>query len=509
MAVGGDDDMESDFAARLRLAPAPAPASASAASASPTAAAAAVGGGGGIAFRAPQEQFTVGDFELGKIYGVGSYSKVVRAKKKDTGNVYALKIMDKKFITKENKISYVKMERIVLDQLDHPGVIRLFFTFQDTYSLYMALESCEGGELFDQIVRKGRLPEDEARFYAAEIVDILEYLHSVGLIHRDVKPENLLLTSDGHIKIADFGSVKPTKDTLIKVLPNSTNERACTFVGTAAYVPPEVLNSAPATFGNDLWALGCTLYQMLSGSSPFKDASEWLIFQRIIARDIKFPEYFSNDARDLIDKLLDVDPSKRPGAGPDGYVCLKKHPFFRGIDWKNIRKARAPKLAMEANANEDEDSQDSSWLSHMESAPVNQHVSPVGNNGASSSSEVRSHISRLASIDSFDSRWQDFLEPGESVVLISKLKKINKLTNKKVQLILTDKPQLICVDPGKMVTKGNIMWSDDPSELNVQVANSSHFRICTPKKVSLFEDAKQRAWQWKKAIEDLQRCQKN
>ncbi|VAH82363.1 unnamed protein product [Triticum turgidum subsp. durum] len=492
MAVGGDDDMERDFAARLRLAPSnPSASASSSATASPTAA------GGGIAFRAPQEQFTAGDFELGKIYGVGSYSKVVRARKKDTGNVYALKIMDKKFITKENKISYVKMERIVLDQLDHPGVIRLFFTFQDTYSLYMALESCEGGELFDQIVQKGRLSEDEARFYAAEIVDILEYLHSVGLIHRDVKPENLLLTSDGHIKIADFGSVKPTVDTPIKVLPNSTNERACTFVGTAAYVPPEVLNSAPATFGNDLWALGCTLFQMLSGSSPFKDASEWLIFQRIIARDLRFPEFFSDEARDLIDKLLDVDPTKRPGAGPDGYASLKKHPFFRGIDWKNIRKTRAPKPAVEANANEDEDNQDSDWLSHMGSAHANQNV-PVGNNGAASSSEVRSHVSKLASIDSFDSRWQDFLEPDESVVLISKLKKINKLSNKKVQLILTNKPQLICVDPAKMVTKGNISWSDDPSELNVQ-----------PKKVFVFEDAKQRAWQWKNAIEDLQHCQKS
>jgi len=504
MAVAGDDDdsMDRDFAARLRLAhsPSPAPPAAAAASSSPTAA-------GGIAFRAPQEQFTAGDFELGKIYGVGSYSKVVRAKKKDTGNVYALKVMDKKFITKENKISYVKMERIVLDQLDHPGVIRLFFTFQDSYSLYMALESCEGGELFDQIVRKGRLSEDEARFYAAEIVDILEYLHSVGLIHRDVKPENLLLTSDGHIKIADFGSVKPTRDTPIKVLPNSTDERACTFVGTAAYVPPEVLNSAPATFGNDLWALGCTLYQMLSGSSPFKDATEWLIFQRIIARDIKFPEYFSDEAKDLIDKLLDVDPSKRPGAGPDGYSSLKKHPFFRGIDWKDLRKTRPPKLAVDPNANEDEDSQDSNWLSHMGSTTVNQQSNTVNNNGAASS-EVRSHISKLASIDSFDSKWQEFLDPGESVVLISKLKKINKLANKKVQLILTDKPQLIYVDPSKMVAKGNIIWSDDPSELSVQVTNSSHFRICTPKKISTFEDSKQRAWQWKKAIEDLQRCQK-
>ncbi|KAJ6358033.1 hypothetical protein OIU78_005790 [Salix suchowensis] len=269
-----------------------------------------------FAFRAPQENFSIHDFELGKIYGVGSYSKVVRAKKKDTGTVYALKIMDKKFITKENKTAYVKLERIVLDQLDHPGIVRLFFTFQDNYSLYMALESCEGGELFDQITRKGRLSKDEACFYAAEVVDALEYIHSMGLIHRDIKPENLLLTAEGHIKIADFGSVKPMQDSCITVLPNaSSDDKACTFVGTAAYVPPEVLNSSPATFGNDLWALGCTLYQMLSGTSPFKDASEWLIFQRIIARDIRFPDYFSEEARDLIDHLLDIDPSRRPGAG--------------------------------------------------------------------------------------------------------------------------------------------------------------------------------------------------
>ncbi|XP_065029934.1 3-phosphoinositide-dependent protein kinase 1-like isoform X3 [Musa acuminata AAA Group] len=296
-AVGGEDAeaMEREFEAKLRLQQ-PLPGG--------------VAGGkvvqrtNSIAFRAPQEQFTIKDFELGKVFGVGSYSQVVRAKKKDTGNVYALKIMDKKFIAKENKVSYVKMERIVLDQLDHPGIIRLCFTFQDTHSLYMALECCEGGELFDQITRKGYLSEDEARFYAAEVVDALEYIHGVGLIHRDIKPENLLLTADGHIKIADFGSVKPTRDSQMTVLPSSLNEKACTFVGTAAYVPPEVLNSCPATFANDLWALGCTLYQMLSGSSPFKDASEWLIFQRIITRDLKFPEFFSHEARDLIDKLL-------------------------------------------------------------------------------------------------------------------------------------------------------------------------------------------------------------
>ncbi|KAL9236552.1 hypothetical protein vseg_011206 [Gypsophila vaccaria] len=455
-------------------------------------------------FRAPQENFSVHDFELGKIYGVGSYSKVVRARKKDSGSVYALKIMDKKFITKENKTAYVKLERIVLDQLDHPGIVRLFFTFQDTFSLYMALESCEGGELFDQITRKGRLSEDEARFYAAEVVDALEYIHGLGLIHRDIKPENLLLTSDGHIKIADFGSVKPMQDSTITVLPNAaSDDKACTFVGTAAYVPPEVLNSSPATFGNDLWALGCTLYQMLSGTSPFKDASEWLIFQKIIARDIKFPDYFSDESKDLIDRLLSIDPSKRPGVGPEGYAVLKNHPFFHGVDWRNLRDQSPPRLAKEPQGH-------SSGVEHSQDPwnPVHVgdgSVKPIDvNSGTSSSAEAAGHITRLASIDSFDSKWQQFLESGESVLMISMVRKMQKLSSKKVQLILTNKPKLIYVDPSKLVVKGNIIWSDNPNDLNLQVSSPSHFKIVTPKKIMSFEDPKQRAWQWKKAIEGLQ-----
>ncbi|KAH1191564.1 3-phosphoinositide-dependent protein kinase 1 [Glycine max] len=429
-------------------------------------------GGGNVqrsksfAFRAPQENYTIQDFELGKIYGVGSYSKVVRAKKKDTGTVYALKIMDKKFITKENKTAYVKLERIVLDQLDHPGIVRLYFTFQDSFSLCkyswmyviftlaygltysslipsqlflllpsfaklvyiyfdiiffpfsfyigedMALESCEGGELFDQITRKGRLSEDEARFYAAEVVDALEYIHNLGVIHRDIKPENLLLTAEGHIKIADFGSVKPMQDSQITVLPNAaSDDKACTFVGTAAYVPPEVLNSSPATFGNDLWALGCTLYQMLSGTSPFKDASEWLIFQRIIARDLRFPDYFSDEARDLIDRLLDLDPSRRPGAAPDGYAILKRHPFFKGVDWDNLRAQIPPKLAPEPGTQSPvaDDVHDSSWSpSHIGDGSAASVRQPDG----ATSSEGTGHITRLASIDSFDSNGNNFWNLG-------------------------------------------------------------------------------------------------
>ncbi|CAM8974627.1 hypothetical protein QQ045_028759 [Rhodiola kirilowii] len=454
-------------------------------------------------FRAPQENFSIQDFELGKIYGVGSYSKVIRAKKKDTGVIYALKIMDKKFIMKENKTAYVKMERIVLDQLNHPGIVQLCFTFQDTFSIYMGLESCEGGELFDQITRKGRLSEDEARFYAAEVVDTLEYIHSMGLIHRDIKPENLLLTSDGHIKIADFGSVKPMEDSNVTVLPNAaSDDKACTFVGTAAYVPPEVLNSSPATFSNDLWALGCTLYQMLSGTPPFKDASEWLIFQRIIARDLRFPNYFSHDAKDLIDRLLDKDPIRRPGAGPEGYDALKKHHFFNGVNWKKLRSQVPPKLALDPKAEAGSFRHDTSRNSLNYRSSSLRHTDGTGSPSASAG-----HVTRHASIDSFDSKWQQFLEPGESVVMISMVKKMRKITSKKVQLILTDKPKLIYVDLTKLMVKKSITWSDNPSDLNVQVTSPTHFKICTPKKIMSFEDAKQRAVQWRKAIEDLQnRC---
>ncbi|KAL8224162.1 hypothetical protein R6Q57_019637, partial [Mikania cordata] len=194
-------------------------------------------------FRAPQENFTIQDFEMGKIYGVGSYSKVVRAMKKDTGKVYALKIMDKKFITHIHYtwlLSPVKVENFLIKL---PGGLR------------------------NPVQRKPVYGSAEQFIFSA--------------------------------------NVKPMQDSQITVLQMQHQmKRPARLWGTAAYIPPEVLNSSHATIGNDLWALGCTLFQMLSGTSPFKDASEYLIFQKIISRDVKFPDYFSNDARDLIDKLL-------------------------------------------------------------------------------------------------------------------------------------------------------------------------------------------------------------
>ncbi|CAI5530520.1 unnamed protein product [Closterium sp. Naga37s-1] len=317
----------------------------------------AIGGPNGAAATggAPRLALSARDFTYGRLLGLGSYSKVVLARRKSSKAAYnedegcppgcecALKIMDKRHIVKEKKVAYIKMERLILDRLRHPGIVRLLFTFQDEHSLYMGLECCHGGELFDQIRLKGKLPEDEARFYAAEVVCALEYMHSQGVVHRDLKPENILLTASGHVRISDFGCAKllsngqsagATSAVDVTAAAINNDERSGSFVGTAEYVPPELLDDGPVSFEADLWALGCIIYQMLAGAPPFKGASEYLCFQKILSRDLTVPNFFSNEARSLVNCLLEMEPKKRLGSRHmGGYPRLKAHPFFRGIPW--------------------------------------------------------------------------------------------------------------------------------------------------------------------------------
>ncbi|MCO5582231.1 hypothetical protein L7F22_036123 [Adiantum nelumboides] len=194
---------------------------------------------------------------------------------------------------------------------------------------------------FDQIQRKKRLSLNEAQFYASELVEVIEHLHGQGIIHRDLKPENLLLTKDGHLKVADFGSAKTTRS-FNGLVQNVKDDKRGALVGTAEYVSPEVLDGHPITAGVDLWALGCILYQMLVGRPPFKCATEYLTFQKVMAKEVSFPDFLSPEAKDLIDKLLDLDPNKRPGAEPNGFTTLKAHPFFQGIQWSELWKSPAP-----------------------------------------------------------------------------------------------------------------------------------------------------------------------
>ncbi|RMZ77279.1 hypothetical protein DV737_g4469, partial [Chaetothyriales sp. CBS 132003] len=290
----------------------------------------------------------VKDFNFGQTLGEGSYSTVLAAQDRQTHKDYAVKVLDKCHIIKEKKVKYVNIERDTLNRLtDHPGVVRLYYTFQDERSLYFVLDLCTGGELLGVLKRMGTFDEEGTQFYGAQILDTIEYMHSRGVIHRDLKPENVLLDDNKHIKITDFGTAKllgQTKDvsgrTTFEQDSSSTDNRASSFVGTAEYVSPELLTDKNACKASDLWAFGCIIYQLLAGRPPFKAANEYLTFQKIVALEYDFPRGFPDVARDLVERLLVLDPQRRLTI-----EHIKNHAFFDGIKWgKGLWSQPAPRL---------------------------------------------------------------------------------------------------------------------------------------------------------------------
>ncbi|KAF9993362.1 hypothetical protein BGZ65_011122 [Modicella reniformis] len=236
-----------------------------------------------------------------------------------------MKVLKKTEVVRLKQVEHINSEKQILSQVHFPFIVNLFTTFQDDRNLYMLLEYVIGGELFSHLRKAGRFTNDMTRFYAAEIVLAIEYLHSRDIIYRDLKPENLLLDSTGHVKITDFGFAKRVED------------RTWTLCGTPEYLAPEIIQSKGHGKAVDWWALGILIFEMLAGYPPFFDDNPFGIYEKILAGRIYFPSHIDPTAKDLIKKLLTADRTKRLGDLKDGSDDIKNHKWFRGVDWQGLR----------------------------------------------------------------------------------------------------------------------------------------------------------------------------
>ncbi|KAJ7188484.1 kinase-like protein [Mycena filopes] len=288
----------------------------------------------------PAGKPTLQDFQFGRTLGEGAYSTVKLATSRTDGKQYAVKVITKSHLIRAQKIETAAAERKALIRLQgHPGIVSLHHAFQDEWSLYFVIDLATNGEMQSLLSRLGSLSTTCVQYYAAQIADALEYMHLKDVIHRDLKPENLLLDDAFRIKITDFGTGK--------VLENGA-QRATTFVGTAQYQAPELLELKETTKSSDYWAFGCIVYQMIAGRFAFNDRSDYLTWQKVKKVEYEFPNGFDEQAKDLVQQLLVHDPLKRLGAGSRGSSndpsVLKLHPLFASIVWASLWTGSAPPI---------------------------------------------------------------------------------------------------------------------------------------------------------------------
>lgn len=280
------------------------------------------------------------DFKRIMTLGTGSFAQVVLVQSRlraDQGKLYAMKVLDTQKIIKQKQQVHTMTERSVLGQTsNHPFIVSLKYAYRTPTTLNLVMDFCSGGELYFHLSRVGRFSEARAKFYTAELVLALEHLHSFDIVYRDLKPENVLIASDGHIMLADFGLSKEG----IRDCTNGTD----TFCGTPEYLAPEVLFRTGHGTAVDWWSLGILLYEMLTSLPPWYSKNRHEMFDGICRRDLVFPDpaklHISSEAKDLIRGLLQKDPHVRLGSGP--IEMIKCHAFFSDVDLEAVLAKAVP-----------------------------------------------------------------------------------------------------------------------------------------------------------------------
>ena len=322
--------------------------------------------------RKQRQKISIFDFEPLKIIGKGAFGEVRVCRYTPTGDIVAIKKMKKEEMHKKKQVLHIRAEKDVLSEAKNPWIVDLKFSFQDQKYLYLGMEFCPGGDLMSLLMDKDILPEKDAKFYVAELVLSIENVHRLNCIHRDLKPDNILIDKNGHIKLSDFGlskkiDFKMYEDTINNALNSNNNQnnnqhktsyamqfnqfrlnrnrRAYAFstVGTPDYIAPEVFTRQGYGPEVDWWSLGIIMYEMMIGYPPlFSDTSN-----ETCKKILHWSEYLSippeanisREATDLIKRLI-TDVNVR--IGYKGADEIKKHPFFKGIDWENVREALKP-----------------------------------------------------------------------------------------------------------------------------------------------------------------------
>ena len=278
-------------------------------------------------------KMTASDFDPLRCLGKGTYGTVHLVKQARTGRLFAQKQFRKASLTvKQQLVEQTKTERVILESINrHPYVVKLFYAFQDHEKLYLILEYAQGGELFTRMLTEGMFPEETAAFYMAEMILALNHLHhTVGVVYRDLKPENCLLDADGHLLLTDFGLSKVAVD----------GDYHCrSMTGTLEYMAPEVVQRQSYGPEVDWWSFGVLGFEMLVGNSPFHANNDAKIQEKIVRSKLSLPFFMSADAKDLLTRLLRKKPKERLGARmPKDLQLIKSHRFFRKIDWKKLEK---------------------------------------------------------------------------------------------------------------------------------------------------------------------------
>ena len=284
------------------------------------------------------------DFEIIKVIGRGFIGKILLVKYKKDGKYYAMKMMRKDQIISEELQDNILLEKNILIESQNEFILSLSFFFQTKERIYFITPFIKGGDLYHKLKKDKFLKEDLVKFYSAQIIIALQYLHDLGIAYRDLKPENILLNEDGYIKLCDFGASVKLHGT----------EKDYNFAGSPEYASPEMINYQGHTVMTDWWSLGILIYEMLYGFTPFFNLDKDRMYDLIINGSISFPEYYTNnenneeenqieyniseEAKSLINKLLEKDPGKR--LGREGLEEIKKEPFFYGIYFDDISKKR-------------------------------------------------------------------------------------------------------------------------------------------------------------------------